>query len=185
MYDNLIVRAKRTVYKWWCIVYKPMYKLVHHGYWPNEKEPYVKYAEPSQNETANTNSDTNTIANSDTNQQDSAAALANQILGTNRQSQHNIDDIIQETKIPEAEDTPALASDEIPAGVNDDVLARANEIMARLNQEAAEDEAKKQKEIAKAREQAAEQERLAEILKANERNIDHFIQEGLSKQKKD
>lgn len=36
----------------------------------------------------------------------------------------------------------ALDPEEIPAGVDDDVLARANEIMARLNREAAEDEEK-------------------------------------------
>jgi len=48
--------------------------------------------------------------------------------------------------------------------------------------EAAEDEEKKQREIEAAKEKAAEQERLAAILKSTERNIDAFIQEGLSKQ---
>ena len=43
MYDNFLFRAKRTVYKWWCIVYKPVYKLIHSGEWPEEKEPDVKY----------------------------------------------------------------------------------------------------------------------------------------------
>ena len=76
----------------------------------------------------------------------------------------------------------ALDPEEIPAGVDDDVLARANDIMARLNREAAEDEEKKQREIEAAKEKAAEQERLAAILKSTERNIDAFIQEGLSKQ---
>ena len=42
MYDNFLFRAKRTVYKWWCIVYKPVYKLIHNGEWPEEKEPDVK-----------------------------------------------------------------------------------------------------------------------------------------------
>ena len=54
MYDNFLFRAKRTVYKWWCIVYKPVYKLIHSGEWPEEKEPDVKYAaptKPSQSET--------------------------------------------------------------------------------------------------------------------------------------
>lgn len=37
MYDNFLFRAKRTVYKWWCIVYKPVYKLIHNGEWPEEK----------------------------------------------------------------------------------------------------------------------------------------------------
>ena len=36
MYDNFLFRAKRTVYKWWCIVYKPVYKLIHNGEWPED-----------------------------------------------------------------------------------------------------------------------------------------------------
>ena len=86
------------------------------------------------------------------------------------------EEIMQDTSV-EDKDT-----EEIPAGVDDDVLARANEIMDRLNREAAEDEEKKQREIEAAKEKAAEQERLAAILKSTERNIDAFIQEGLSKQ---
>lgn len=182
MYDNFLFRAKRTVYKWWCIVYKPVYKLIHSGEWPEEKEPDVKYAaptKPSQPETLD------------------AQALADAVLDTNRQSQHNIDDLVSEAAHMSAEPTafapavnaePDISStnsaldEEIPAGVDDDVLARANEIMARLNREAAEDEEKKQREIEAAKEKAAEQERLAAILKSTERNIDAFIQEGLSKQ---
>lgn len=183
MYDNFLFRAKRTVYKWWCIVYKPVYKLIHSGEWPEEKEPDVKYAaptKPSQSETLD------------------AQALADAVLDTNRQSQHNIDDLVSEGAHMSAEPTAsapavnaepdisstnsALDPEEIPAGVDDDVLARANEIMARLNREAAEDEEKKQREIEAAKEKAAEQERLAAILKSTERNIDAFIQEGLSKQ---
>ena len=64
--------------------------------------------------------------------------------------------------------------------VDVDVVAGGYEFMARLNREAAEDEAKKNREIEAAREKADEQARLAAILKANERNIDAFIQEGLS-----
>ena len=110
----------------------------------------------------------------------------------------NIDDLVSEAAHMSAEPTAsapavnaepdisstnsALDPEEIPAGVDDDVLARANEIMARLNREAAEDEEKKQREIEAAKEKAAEQERLAAILKSTERNIDAFIQEGLSKQ---
>ena len=137
MYDNFLFRAKRTVYKWWCIVYKPVYKLIHNGEWPEEKEPDVKYAaptKPSQPETLD------------------AQALANAVLDTNRQSQHNIDDLVSEAAHMSAEPTAftpdtgstasALNPEEIPAGVDDDVLARANEIMARLNREAAEDEEK-------------------------------------------
>lgn len=156
MYDNFLFRAKRTVYKWWCIVYKPVYKLIHNGEWPEEKEPDVKYAapqSPSQPEPLD------------------AQALADAVLDTNRQSQHNIDDLVSEAAHMSA-----------VADVDDDVLARANEIMARLNREAAEDEEKKQREIEAAKQKAAEQERLAAILKSTERNIDAFIQEGLSKQ---
>ena len=83
MYDNFLFRAKRTVYKWWCIVYKPVYKLIHSGEWPEEKEPDVKYAaptKPSQSETLD------------------AQALADAVLDTNRQSQHNIDDLVSEKK---------------------------------------------------------------------------------------
>ena len=167
MYDNFLFRAKRTVYKWWCIVYKPVYKLIHSGEWPEEKEPDVKYAaptKPSQSETLD------------------AQALADAVLDTNRQSQHNIDDLVSEAAHMSAEPTAsapavnaepdisstnsALDPEEIPAGVDDDVLARANEIMARLNREAAEDEEKKQREIEAAKEKAAEQERL---VKANVR----------------
>ena len=183
MYDNFLFRAKRTVYKWWCIIYKPVYKLTHNGYWPEAKEPDVKYADPKA---------TAQPAALD------AQALADAVLNTNRQSQHNVDDLVSEAAHMSAEpmtsapDTGAepdisntdsvLDSEEIPADVDDDVLARANEIMARLNREAAEDEAKKQREIDAAKEKAAEQERLAAILKSTERNIDAFIQEGLSKQ---
>lgn len=183
MYDNFLFRAKRTVYKWWCIVYKPVYKLIHNGEWPEEKEPDVKYAAPkapAQPPALN------------------AQALADAVLDTNRQSQHNIDDLVSEaahmsaapiTSATETSAEPdissidsALDTEEIPASVDEDVLARANEIMARLNRESAEDEAKKQREIDAAKEKAAEQERLAAILKSTERNIDAFIQEGLSKQ---
>lgn len=183
MYDNFLFRAKRTVYKWWCIIYKPVYKLTHNGYWPEAKEPDVKYADPKA---------TAQPAALD------AQALADAVLDTNRQSQHNVDDLVSEaahmsaepmTSAPDTGAEPDISStdsvldpEEIPADVNDDVLARANEIMARLNREAAEDEAKKQREIDAAKEKAAEQERLAAILKSTERNIDAFIQEGLSKQ---
>lgn len=177
MYDNFLFRAKRTVYKWWCIVYKPVYKLIHNGEWPEEKEPDVKYAAPKQTSQSETLD---------------AQALADAVLDTNRQSQHNIDDLVSEAAHMSAEPTAftpdtdstasALNPEEIPAGVDDDVLARANEIMARLNREAAEDEEKKQREIEAAKEKAIEQERLAAILKSTERNIDAFIQEGLSKQ---
>lgn len=141
MYDNFLFRAKRTVYKWWCIVYKPVYKLIHNGKWPDEKNPNIKYAgsKPAAPSTSEPKTEPSDVAVS------------------------------------------ALNSEEPSSGVDADVLARANEIMARLNREAAEDEEKKQREIEAAKKQASEQERLAAILKSNERNIDAFIQEGLSK----
>lgn len=166
MYDNFVFRIKRTVYKWWCVVYKPVYRLIHNGDWPASKEPSVRYPD-TQPSTQETGLD--------------AQALADAVLDTNRQSQHSIDDMILEAS-RHPSDASALDPDEIPADVDDDVLARANEIMARLNREAAEDEEKKQREIEAAKKQASEQERLAAILKSNERNIDAFIQEGLSKQ---
>lgn len=33
-YDNFFVKAKRTVYKWWSVVYFPVYKAVHNGDYP-------------------------------------------------------------------------------------------------------------------------------------------------------
>lgn len=167
MYDNFIMRAKRTVYKWWCLVYKPVYVLIYRN-WPEEKDPYVRYPESSLSKP-----DADTAVNVDT--QPVSAAL-------DPNAQHTPTDTPASQTAPvfPAADTSAHAEDEIPAGVDDDVLARANEIMARLNREAAEDEAKKNREIAAAREKADEQARLAAILKANERNIDAFIQEGLS-----
>ena len=168
MYDNFLFRAKRTVYKWWCIVYKPVYKLIHSGEWPEEKEPDVKYAaptKPSQSETLD------------------AQALADAVLDTNRQSQHNIDDLVSEAAHMSAEPTasaPAVNAEPDISSTNS--ALDPEEIMARLNREAAEDEEKKQREIEAAKEKAAEQERLAAILKSTERNIDAFIQEGLSKQ---
>ncbi|MGN0435662.1 MAG: hypothetical protein ACI4D8_03420 [Wujia sp.] len=45
--QGFLYKARQTVYKWWCVVYKPAYKLFHHGYWPEEKEPY--YIPPDDN----------------------------------------------------------------------------------------------------------------------------------------
>ncbi len=169
MYDNFIMRAKRTVYKWWCLVYKPVYVLIYRN-WPEEKDPYVRYPESKPGKP-----DADTAVNVDTQPVSAAPDPA-------PDAQHTPTDTLASETAPvfPAADTSALAEDEIPAGVDDDVLARANEIMARLNREAAEDEAKKTREIEAAREKADEQARLAAILKANERNIDAFIQEGLS-----
>ncbi len=169
MYDNFIMRAKRTVYKWWCLVYKPVYVLIYRN-WPEEKDPYVRYPESKPGKP-----DADTAVNVDT---QPVSAAPDPVPD----AQHTPTDTLASQAAPvfPAAETSAHAEDEIPAGVDDDVLARANEIMARLNREAAEDEAKKNREIEAAREKADEQARLAAILKANERNIDAFIQEGLS-----
>lgn len=174
MYFNFVIKAKRTVYKWWCVVYRPVYKLTHNGIWPQEKDPYVKYP---------------TDAERDDVQKQMAQAMAAQILENNG-NQHSVDDIIQsvEQEKPKAttEQAPTMSNlnpDEIPANVDDDVLARANEIMARLNREAADDAAKKQAEIDKARAYALEQDKLASIMKANQLDIEAYIEEGRSKQK--
>lgn len=173
MYFNFVIKAKRTVYKWWCVVYKPVYKLTHNGIWPQEKDPYVKYP---------TNTERDDL------QKQMAQTMAAQILESNG-NQQSVDDIIQsvEQEKPKATTKPAptmsnLNTDEIPANVDDDVLARANEIMARLNREAADDAAKKQAEIDKARAYALEQDKLASIMKANRLDIEAYIEEGRSKQ---
>ena len=127
MYDNFIMRAKRTVYKWWCLVYKPVYVLIYHN-WPEEKDPYVRYPESKPDKP-----DADTAVTVDT--QPVSATL-------DPDAQHTPTDSLASQTAPvfPAADTSAHAEDEIPAGVDDDVLARANEIMARLNREAAEDE---------------------------------------------
>lgn len=45
--NSFFTRVKQIVYKWWCVVYKPVYKLTHHGYWPASKEPvYTQISQP-------------------------------------------------------------------------------------------------------------------------------------------
>lgn len=41
--NSFSTRLMRTVYKWWCVVYKPVYVLTHKGYWPEDKNPENKY----------------------------------------------------------------------------------------------------------------------------------------------
>ncbi len=160
-YDNFFIRAKQTVYKWWCVVYKPVYKLIHKGHWPIEKEP--GYKPPIE----------------DKKQKELAAQMADQIMAGKQDSVNNL--VLQASIIP---DEPAEKENETDLSkVDADALARAQEIMDRLNKEAAEDEAKKQDEINEAKRQAEEQERLASIMKANQVDISAFIEEGKEKQK--
>lgn len=140
--------ARRTVYKWWCVVYKPTYKLFHKGYWPNEKDPYVKYPEPVQ--------DTQTTTNENTPSNDAAIEMANKIA-SQISSEHNnahFDELQQSLTTAE---TSNESTEEIDtSNLGEGVLDKANEIMERLAREAAEDEAKKQAEIEEAKKQAAQ-----------------------------
>lgn len=173
--NNFYIRAKQTVYKWWCVIYKPVYKLFHNGYWPDEKEPYYT-PKPEHTDTPET---------VDENKRLLAEQMARQI-GTG--NQQNVDSIIlsavqtTQTNAPHADEAvSAAADDKTEANApqpSEDVMAKAQEIMERLAREAAEDEAKKQAEIDAARQKAMEQEQLASIMKANERDISIYIEEG-------
>lgn len=176
-YNNFFIKAKQTVYKWWCVIYKPVYKLTHNGHWPVEKEP--GYTPPAE----------------DSKQKELAAQMATQIMATKQDSvndlvlqaasiEHEVEQTIspQPTQTTNTQDEPDFDTSNVDA----DALARAEEIMARLNREAAEDEAKKQAEIDQARQDAMkvadEQARLAEIMKANQVDISAFIEEGKESQ---
>ena len=158
-YNNFFIKAKQTVYKWWCVIYKPVYKLTHNGYWPAEKEP--GYTPPAE----------------DSKQKELAAQMATQIMAT---KQDSVNDLVLQAA--GGNDEPDFDTSNVDA----DTLARAEEIMARLNREAAEDEAKKQAEIDQAKQDAMkaadEQARLAEIMKANQVDISAFIAEGKESQ---
>lgn len=190
-------RVKRTVYKWWCVVYKPVYKLTHHGYWPPEKEP--GYVPPKQDDTsvmpdtraANQEASSaipdTRMANQETssaipdtrtaNQEipsAEATQMANQIL---QERQNNINQTIslhmdsssQENVWDDSVDT---------SGMSEESIDLAKEIMARLAREAAEDEAKKQAQIEKAKREAEEKARLEEIMRSNKIDINQYIEAG-------
>lgn len=175
MYDNnsFFYKMKQTVYKWWCVIYRPVYKLTHHGYWPKEKEPYYQAT------------DANATQNSDS-QPQSIEEMANRIVN---EKQSNIDDLVNHTSelvtpnVSAAQPSDVSQTEEIDtSNVDTDVMSRANEIMERLAKEAAEDEAKKQAERDKARREAEEQQRLAAILKSTKVDISPFIEEGKAMQ---
>lgn len=158
---------RQTVYKWWCVVYKPAYKLFHHGYWPQEKEPYYQanLAKAAQAGAQEISEAPQPVQANTTDAED----LANKILSA---KQGNIDTLVAntpvaETKAPEADSQtePEIDLSQVDA----DALARANEIMARLASEAAADEAKKQAEIDAAKAKArADEEAAKEKAKADE-----------------
>lgn len=139
---------KRTVYKWWCVIYKPVYKLVHHGYWPREKEPYYIPEEEKSNKI-----DSPEAAISDA----VAGPTADNSLGSG-------------TNMP-VDDSGTDS---------DDSLKRADEILRRLEAEAAEDEAKKQAQIQEARKKAEEKQRLDAILKSTRVDISDYINQGIA-----
>ncbi len=178
--SSFLYRARQTVYKWWCVVYKPAYKLFHNGYWPAEKEPYYKASVD------------NTTSNVQSEQSKLAQDMAQQILSQQGQ-QENVDTIINNTEelttptesiISEPKVTsqePESTEPEVDlSSVDQNTLDRANEIMARLAREAAEDEAKKQAEIDSAKAKAAEEARLANILKSTKVDISAYIEEGMA-----
>ncbi len=170
--SNFVIKAKQTVFKWWYVVYKPVYKLTHGGRWPEEKQ--------QQYETRTMG----TPPKEDTELQQLARQMATQIQNNN--NQHVVDEIVSESKQTETHtDNAETHTDNAEidtTNVDEDVLDRANEIMARLAREAAEDEAKKQAEIDAARKKAAEAEQLASIMKANQVDISSFIEEGKAHQ---
>lgn len=150
------IKARQTVYKWWCIVYRPVYKLVHHGYWPAEKEPY--YVPPTQ-------------------------IKSEEAVGQTAKSTGEALSSIEEDVSPATEISSDKAEEStVASNIDQNVMNRANEIMERLAREAAEDEAKKQAEIDEARRIANENERLAEIMNANKIDITKYIEEGKAHQ---
>lgn len=161
-------KLRQTVYKWWCVIYKPVYKLFHHGEWPKEKEPYYVCGQDNFDK-----------------RQEEQQKLAEEITRTlaNR-GQNEVDVIIQSAEITETKPSNSTvnnqdANEEIDtSNIDNDVLARANEIMERLAREAADDEAKKQKEIDEARRKAEEKAKLDSIMDANKVDISQYIEQG-------
>ena len=178
-------KARQTVYKWWCVVYKPAYKLFHQGYWPAEKEPYYELNQAKQAEL-----NAEKLA-----QTASAQDLADQILSS---KQGNIDALVANTPVANSSvsatshaaistsnsDTETEPEVDL-SKVDPDALARANEIMARLASEAAADEAQKQAEIEAAKAKAAEDAKLASILQSTKVDISAFIEEGKAQSNKE
>ena len=174
--NSFVIKAKRTVYKWWCVVYRPVYKLTHNGNWPSEKNPENKY--PTQ-----------------ATQSDDALKMAQQIMEA---QSANVDNMIAESIEQAGINTDKSSAATVPeqntiasapvnvtedpeidlSNVDSATLDRANEIMERLAREAAEDAAKKQAEIDAAKKQAEENQRLAMIMQANQVDISTFIEEG-------
>ena len=183
---SFTIKAKRTVYKWWCVIYMPVYKLTHNGYWPEEKNPYAVFPDPTPADPAG---------------EDVARQMAENLMHEKDENlEFLIQDTISDSDTPKNIETPPKTAapvsaeqsaadesafkDEVDLSKYDsDTVDRANEIMARLAREAAEDEAKKQAEIEAARRVAREQEQLASIMNANKVDINQYIEEGKAHQK--
>lgn len=200
IYGSFIYKVKQTVYKWWCVVYKPVYKLTHNGYFPPEKEPDNKY--PSEPDNANSevdqqkllaeqmakemadkimsehnnvsefipdiNTDSNEEQGSSTSTDNATSNIDNVAANENTSDEDDIMNklssimdankvdiapFIEEGKanLMEQQAKEQQIKDEQVSEASDDALLRAQEIMDRLNREAAEDEAKKQAEIDEAK----------------------------------
>jgi hypothetical protein len=179
MYDNdpykdgFFYKVRQTVFKWWYVVYKPVYKLTHEGRWPQEQEQKF-----------NGRTTSSSTQNKDTEDDAARKQLAEQMVTQiqNHNSQHQVDDLFSDSTSTQSQRSDSGTENVAPDDVSGDVLGRANEIMERLAREAAEDEAKKQAEIDEAKREAAEHQRLASIMKANEVDISPFIEEGKAHQ---
>lgn len=185
-YKNFFfTRLKQTVYKWWCVVYRPVYKLTHHGYWPEEKEP--GYVPPENKEPDHVPPNTNETVSPNPQISDDSSAVISRVLN---EKQNNLNKTIASAQMEQTDESTSDSSQ--PDSVWDDSVDTshmssesvdlAKEIMERLAREAAEDEAKKQAEIDKAREVAAEKERLEEIMRSNQVDISRYIEEGKASQ---
>jgi hypothetical protein len=158
--DSFVIKARRTVYKWWCVVYKPVYKLTHDGRWPQEKEPYNVYPTRAM-------------------MTDVADMAAQAVAAV--EAVEDADSAARDESCTQKGAAAGMQADEPEidlSGVDENTLDKANEIMARLAKEAAEDEAKKQKEIDVAKKKAREKEKLDSIMLANKVDIAPFIEEG-------
>ncbi|MCM1271980.1 MAG: hypothetical protein NC225_06365 [Clostridium sp.] len=180
--DFFFARVKRTVYKWWCVVYRPVYKLTHHGYWPEEKEP--GYIPPEKKEQDTISPVENKSQAQSTPDASTDSILASVLNGTQKSVNETVAAHISQTDAATSQAaTDAVWDDTVDtSGLSTESVDLAKEIMERLAREAAEDEAKKQAEIDQARTAAAERERLEEIMRSNKVDISKFIEEGKASQ---
>lgn len=151
-------RIKRTVYKWWCVIYKPVYKLIHHGNWPEEKEP--GYVPPKKEDDSSDFAAQMADKILNEKQDNINETISSQINAANTQSPAPVQSMPVQNENPASEDSSTAINgwdDSVDtSGMSTESVDLAKEIMERLAREAAEDEAKKQAEIDKAKQSAAE-----------------------------